>query len=88
LRPVDGAKDKACLFSPRAFHPSEVIFEFPVSRLNDEKDVIDIRPGVVFSFVPTLGALFQGFVIPFLVLLDQTFQADVSSNLKAEMVAL
>jgi hypothetical protein len=86
--PVNGTKYKACLFSSGAFHLTETIFKFSVSRLDDEKDVIDIRPGVVFPFVPTVGALFQGFIIPFLVLLDQALQADVSPDLEPEMVTL
>ena len=77
LHPVNGTKDKASLFSSGDFHPPEAIFKFSVSCLDDKKDVVDIWPRVVFSFVPTVRALFQGFIVPLLVLLDQTLQADV-----------
>jgi hypothetical protein len=88
LHPVNSPKDKARLFSSGDFYPPETVFEFNASRLDDRKDVIDIRPGVVFSFVPPVGALFQSFIVPFLVRLYQTFQADVSPDLKPKMVTL
>ncbi len=45
-------------------------------------------PGVVFAIVPALGALLQGFVVSFLVLLNETLQAYVSADLQPQVVAL
>lgn len=40
------------------------------------------------TFVPALGALFQGFVVALFIFLDQALQADVTANLLAQVVAL
>jgi len=42
----------------------------------------------MFALVPAMGALLQGLVVPFLVLLDETLQTDVSTDLESQMVAL
>lgn len=67
---------------------TQTLFEFPVGGFYDEKGVIDVRPGIMFALVPAMGALLQGFVVPFLVLLNETLQTDVSADLESQMVAL
>jgi hypothetical protein len=42
----------------------------------------------VLPVVPVLGALLQGLVVAILVLLDETFEADVAADLVAQVVAL
>lgn len=42
----------------------------------------------MFAFVPSMGTLFQRFVIALLVLFDQPFDADVPADFIAEMIAL
>ena len=88
LHPVNGTKYETRLFPLGTLDPPETIFKFFVSRLDDKKDVIDVRPRVVFSFVPTGGAFLQSFIVTFLFMIDQTFQTDVSPDLKPKMVAL
>lgn len=42
----------------------------------------------MLSVMLTMGTLFQGFVVAFLILLNQPFEADVSADFKSEMIAL
>lgn len=42
----------------------------------------------MFALVPAMGALLQSLVVPFLVLLNETLQTDVSADLEPQMVAL
>ena len=64
------------------------IFELPTGRFQDVKEIVHIRPGVVSAFVPAFGALLQGLVITFLVLLDEPFEADVTPHFVSQVVAL
>jgi hypothetical protein len=66
LRPVNGAKYEGRLFPFRSTKPPEAVLEFSVCRFNNEEDEIDVGPGVVSALVPAVGALLQGFVVPFL----------------------
>jgi len=81
-------KHKARLFSLGTLELTKTLLELPVCGLDDGKSVMDVWPRVVPALVPAVGALFQGFVVAFLVLLNETFQADVSANLEPQMVAL
>jgi hypothetical protein len=40
----------------------------------------------MFALMPALGALLQDFVVTLLVLLDETFQADIAAGLDPAMV--
>ncbi len=42
----------------------------------------------MFSVVPALGTLFQGFVVSFLVLFNEALQADIAADLVSEVIAL
>ena len=86
--PVNGMKNEIRLFSSRALKLPETRLELPVCGLDNEKDIIDVWPWIVLALVPAVGALLQGFVVAFLVLLDETLQADVSAYLEPQMVAL
>ena len=85
---VDSLKHEACFFSFWTPKLAKALLELSVCGFDDEKGVIDVWPGIVFAIVPTLGALLQGFVVPFLVLLDEALQTDVAANLKPQVVAL
>jgi hypothetical protein len=78
---VNGVKDKMGFLSFWKVKLVESLLEFPIRRLDDGKQVVDIWPGIMAAVVPIVGALLQGFIIPFFVLLDEAFQADISSNL-------
>ncbi len=86
--PANSLKHEACLFTFGTLKLAEALFEFPVCCFDDEKGVIDVRPGIVFALVPAVGALLKGFIVPFLVLFDETLQTDVSADLESQMVAL
>lgn len=85
---VDSVKNESCLLAFGTLKPTEALLEFPIGRSDDEKNVVDVWPGVVFALMPTLGALLQGFVISILVLFDESFETDVPSDLKPKVVAL
>lgn len=85
---VDSVKNETCFLALGTLKPAEALLEFPIGRPDDGKNVIDVWPGVVFAFMPVLGTLLQGFVIPFLVLFDETLQADIPSDLKPQVVTL
>jgi hypothetical protein len=61
----------------------DAIFKFTISVFENGKNVIDIRPWVMFAFMPALRALLKCFVIAFLVLFNQPFQADIAANFKS-----
>ena len=86
--PVNGPKDQVRLFAFGDIDLAEALFEFLICGLDDEEEVIEIGPGVVFALVTAAGALFQGFIVPFLVLLDEALQADVAAHLEPQVVAL
>jgi hypothetical protein len=85
---VDSMQNESCFLALGTFDPTEALLEFPIGRSDDEKNVVDVWPGVMFALMPALGALLQGFVIPFLVLFDESFQTDVPSDLKPKVVTL
>ena len=59
-----------------------------LARLREDKEQeIQRRPGVVFALVPASGALLQDFVIAFLVVFDDAFEADIAPRLDAAMIA-
>lgn len=80
--------NKTGFFAPGALKLTDALLKLTICHLDDEKNVIDVWPRVVFSLVPALGALLQGFVISFLVLFDEALQADVSADLQPQMAAL
>jgi len=86
--PVDGMKHESGFLTLGTLELAEALFEFSVCGLDDEKRVIDVWPGVVFGLVPSVGALLQGFAVSLLILFDEALQADVSTNLEPQMVAL
>ena len=47
---------------------------------------IDRWPWVVFALVPALRALFEDFIVTFLVLFDKPFEADVAAHFQSAMV--
>src|SRR3569832_156373 len=84
----DGVCDQFRLGSLRRGGLSDALFEFPVCGLENELNVINVRPGIVPAFVPALGALLQGFIVAFLILFNQTLQADVASDVITKMIRL
>ena len=85
---VDSMKDKARFLPLGNLKPTEALLEFSIGHLDDGKNVIDVWPRSVLTLVPALGALLQGFVIPFLVLFDEALQADIPPDLKFQVVTL
>jgi len=63
-------------------------FKLSVRALDNEENIVDVRPWVVLALVPAVGALLKGFAVPFLVLFDEAFQADVSADLESQVVGL
>jgi len=78
---IDCPPDHHCLLTPLRRQAAQPFLEFPVRALEDETDEVDVMPGVVLAFMPSFRTLFQCFVVSFLVLLDQPFETDVSSDL-------
>jgi len=70
------------LFTSRALQLPKAGLELPGCGLYNEKDIIDVWPWVVLALMPAVGTLRQGFVVAFLVLLDEALQADVSAYLE------
>ncbi len=68
--------------------PAQSFFKLLISALENKTDKVDIMPGVVSSFVPSFRTQLQCLVISFFILLDQAFEADISSHIDAEMIAL
>ena len=85
---VDSVKNESCFLALGTLNSPEALLEFLAGHSDDGKSVIDVWPGVVFALIPALGALLQGFVIPFLVLFDEALQADIPSDLKPQTIAL
>jgi len=83
----DGLQDKDRFFTPRLGQAAQPVLKFLIGALDDETGEIDIMPGIVPAFMPALGTRFQGFIISFLVLFDQAFQADISADLDSLVVA-
>jgi hypothetical protein len=50
--------------------------------------IVHVRPWIVAALVPSLGALLQRFVVALLVLLDQPFNAEVTIDLKTQVISL
>jgi len=65
-------KHEASFLALGALKLTETLLEFSICHLDDGEKIVDVRPGVVGAFVPALGAPLQGFVVPILVLLDET----------------
>jgi hypothetical protein len=86
--PVNGAQNEIRLFPSRALKLPETRFKLPVCGLDNEKNIIDVRPRIVFALVPAVGALLKSFVVPLLVLFDEAFQANVSADLESQVVGL
>ena len=87
-RSCDGRFNQRCLGPSRALHLTGPFLELAVRGLEDKKDIVDVRPGIVRAVVPVAGAFFQCLVIPFFVLFDHPFQADVAADFKPQMVTL
>jgi hypothetical protein len=85
---VDSMKDKARFLPPGNLKPTEALLEFSIDHLDDGKNVIDLWPKSVLTLVPALGALLQGFVIPFLVLFNEALHVDIPPDLKSQVVTL
>jgi hypothetical protein len=85
---VNGVKKKTRFLTLGTLKPAEALLEFPIGHLDGRKQVIDVRPRIVFALMPVLGTLRQGFVIAFLVLFDETLQAYIATDLEPQMVAL
>ena len=45
-------------------------------------------PGVMLALVPSVRAELQSFVVAFLVLFDEAFQADITADLQSRLIAL
>jgi hypothetical protein len=54
----------------RTFDLADAPLKFLAGLCEHEEQEIHRRPGIVFAFMPTLGALFQHFVVAFLAVLD------------------
>ena len=67
---------------------AKTVLKFLVRRFDDEKKVIDVRPGIMPPFMPAGRALFEGFVISFLVFFDEPLNADVAADIISKVVAL
>ena len=85
---ADSSKNKARFLSFWTLQLTDALLKLPVSGLEDEKEVVDVWPRIVVSIVPAVGALLERFVVAFLVLLDEAFQADESANSVSLMVTL
>jgi hypothetical protein len=63
-------------------------FELAAGTFEREKDVVDVWPRVMLARMPPLRALFKRFVIAVFVLLDNPFEADIATDLIAEVIEL
>lgn len=83
-----GCPDNFRLGAAGALRDVQAAFEFAISLFDDKQQVVDIRPRVTLSFVPSLGTPFEGFVVSLLVLFDQALQADAPSFVLPHMITL
>ena len=67
---------------------SKALLKLPVGGPQDEKEIVDIRPGIVLPLVPVARTLLQGFIIALFVLFHEALDADVATYLITEMVTL
>src|SRR5262249_7660682 len=84
---TDGLEDEGRLGPPRRAGLAHGPLELPAGVQQGVKNEVDVRPGVVPALVPGLRTLFQGLVVAFLVVLDESLQADVTAHLVPQMVA-
>lgn len=82
---VDSVKNETGFLAPGTIELAEALLEFTVGQLDDGNKVIDVWPRIMRTLMPALGALFQGFVIPILVLFDETLEADIASVLEPQV---
>src|SRR5205085_3107344 len=79
--------EKSRLHAARGFYGANPLLEFLAGLADGIEQKVDRRPGIVLAFVPTLPTLPQHFVIAFLVLFDQAFEADVAAYLQPVVIA-
>jgi hypothetical protein len=85
---VDGCLDHFGLSSARTFYLAEAFLEFFICRLDYEKDIVDIRPGIMRALVPMSGTELERLVITLLVLLDQALKAYIAADFISKLIAL
>ena len=66
-------------------HP---LFKLLVGSLEDVEEIVYVGPWVMFAFMPALGALLQGLVIAFLILLDEALDAYIPPHFITQVIAL
>ena len=67
---------------------SHSFFKLAVDRLENEKNIVYVRPWVMFPFMPALRAVFKGFIIAILALLYNPFDTDITTDFIPKMIAL
>lgn len=78
--------DQLGLGAARGGVPRRAIFELTIGRANRAKKKVEPRNNIVAALMPTRGAFLQHLVVAFFGLLDNSFQADVASDLMPVMV--
>jgi hypothetical protein len=79
--------DKFGFFTAWCGDPTGAFFKFIIGFLDDEKQEADVGPRVVLALVPAFGADLESFVVSLLVILDEAFEADVASDVDADVIA-
>ena len=85
-RTLDCLYDQPLLFAARHLHVADPALELLIRLLERVEQEIDVVPWIVLALVPTVRAELQDFVIPLLVLLDQSFQANVAPYLNPGVI--
>jgi len=82
----DGVPDEFGFCAAPFGNGSNAFFKFTVGTQERSPEVVEPWVGVVFAGVPVLRAGFERFVVGFLGLLEDAFEADVASNIVVEVI--
>jgi hypothetical protein len=85
---LDGSDYYLRFCAARTFHLANPLLELTISCLKDIQNIVYVRPGVMFAFVPAFGAQFQCLIIAIFILFDKTFKADITAHIISKMVRL
>jgi len=83
---VNGGFHQGGLRAARRFHLSGPLFEFSVAATDDGEEEVEPGRELVFAFMPALRTAVEVFVVIFLGLLDEAFEADVTPDFVTVLV--
>ena len=67
---------------------SDALLEFAISVAENEKEVTNVRPRVVFPLVPPVGANLERLVVAFYAVLDQALETDIPADSIPDLATL